>query len=307
MTGAPFRYQSLDSDSGRWDGFPFRDGDIVISTRPRSGTTWMQMICALLIFQTTRLPDPLGRLSPWLDHLTMPRDEVYALLEGQRHRRFIKTHTPLDGLPLDPRATYIVTARHPLDVAVSLYHHSTNIDIARMQELTGNTLPTEASAFRMSLREWLLAWIDYDMHPRKNLDSLPGILWHLKDAWARRDEHNVVLIHYGDLSRDLEGQMRGLARRLGVAVPEHAWPGLVRAATFDRMRAGADQFVPPGGIIKSSTSFFRRGRPGAGHEVLSDGEIAGYHARVASMAPPDLLAWLHAPDRTEPSGIGPVG
>lgn len=307
MTGAPFRYQSLDSDSGRWDGFPFREGDIVISTRPRSGTTWTQMICALLIFQTPRLPAPLGRLSPWLDHLTMPRDEVYALLERQRHRRIIKTHTPLDGLPLDPRATYIVTARHPLDVAVSLYHHSTNIDIARMRELTGHALPTGASASRKTLREWLLAWIDYDIDPRKNLDSLPGILWHLADAWSRRGERNVVLVHYGDLSRDLEVQMRGLAGRLEVAVPERAWPGLVRAATFDRMRASADWFVPPGGIIKNSTSFFRRGRPGAGREVLGEDEIARYHARVASMAPPDLLTWLHAPGRTEPGGSGPAG
>src|SRR5262245_29858332 len=208
----------------------------------------MQMICALLIFQTPDLPLPLGKLSPWLDWLITPREQVLAMLEAQAHRRFIKTHTPLDGLPLDPRATYIVTARHPLDLAVSLYHHIMNIDIARMQELTGHTLPTGASAFRKTLREWLLTWIDHDMDPRKNLDSLPGVLCHLEDAWARRGEQNVVLIHYGDLSRDLEGQMRGLARRLGVAVPEHAWPGLVRAASFERMRAGADQFVPPGGI-----------------------------------------------------------
>ena len=52
MPDAPVRYRSDDEDSGRWSGFPFRDGDIVISTRSKSGTTWMQMICALLIFQT---------------------------------------------------------------------------------------------------------------------------------------------------------------------------------------------------------------------------------------------------------------
>ena len=45
---------------------------------------------------------------------------VYAQLAEQRHRRFIKTHTPLDGIPLDPRVTYIVAARHPLDTFVSL-------------------------------------------------------------------------------------------------------------------------------------------------------------------------------------------
>ena len=44
------RYRSDEEDSARWTGFPFRDGDIVISTRSKSGTTWMQMICALLVF-----------------------------------------------------------------------------------------------------------------------------------------------------------------------------------------------------------------------------------------------------------------
>ena len=50
MAATPFRYQSPDEDSARWLGFPFRDGDIVISTRSKTGTTWVQMICALLIF-----------------------------------------------------------------------------------------------------------------------------------------------------------------------------------------------------------------------------------------------------------------
>jgi aryl sulfotransferase len=127
----PVRYRSADEDSARWTGFAFRDGDIVISTRSKSGTTWMQMICALLVFHRQICPSRSGRLSPWLDWLGTPPDEVYARLAAQDHRRFIKTHTPLDGIPLDERATYIVVGRHPLDMAVSLYHQGDNIDRAR--------------------------------------------------------------------------------------------------------------------------------------------------------------------------------
>ena len=128
MNEVPTRYRSPDEDSARWIGFPFRQGDIVISARSKSGTTWMQMICALLVFQSPELPSRLSDLSPWLDWLVAPRDEVYATLASQEHRRFVKTHTPLDGLPLDPRATYVVVARHPLDMAVSLYHQGANLE-----------------------------------------------------------------------------------------------------------------------------------------------------------------------------------
>jgi aryl sulfotransferase len=290
----PVRYRSPDEDSARWIGFPFREGDIVISARSKTGTTWAQMICALLIFQTPGLPVSLGRLSPWLDFLTSPRDEVYARLAAQEHRRFIKTHTPLDGIPLDPRATNIVTARHPLDMAVSLYHQRDNIDRARMWQLTGQPEPAGPPRPRKPVRDWLLDWINNDADPREEMDSLPGVMWHLTDAWARRAGPNVVLVHYDRLSADLEGEMRRLAGELDIAVPERSWPDLVEAATFERMRAAAAQFVPGGGVLKSSAAFFRRGRSGAGRELLTDEEIAHYHARAALMAPPDLLAWLHA-------------
>ena len=302
MAPAPYRYQSPEEDSGRWLGFPFRDGDIVISTRSKTGTTWAQTICALLIFGAPELPAPLAELSPWLDHLITPREEAYAGLAAQQHRRFIKTHTPLDGIPLDPRATYLVTARHPLDAAVSLYHQGANLDRAKVRALTGAPEPARPPAPRKPLHDWLLAYITGDAdpwiartHPRESLDSLPGLMWHLSDAWARRRDPNVILVHYDDLSADLDGQMRRIAAQLGISVREQDWPALVQAATFEAMRRSADRLVPTAGVFKSNAEFFRRGSSGAGREVLSGDEIAAYHARVAGLAPPDLLSWLHSP------------
>jgi aryl sulfotransferase len=296
------RYVNDEEDSARWAGLAYRDGDIVISTRSKTGTTWVQMICALLVFQATELPAPLSELSPWLDHLITPRDEVLARLARQRHRRFIKTHTPLDGIPLDPRARYIVTGRHPLDTAVSLYHQGDNLDRARIAALTGAPAPAWPPRPRKPLHDWLLAYINGDAapwvasrDPRDDLDSLPGLLWHLSDAWTRRTEPNVLLVHYDELSVDLGGQMRRIAGWLGLTVPEPAWPALVTAATFEGMRGNADRLVPTAGVFKSNAAFFRRGRSGAGREVLSDAEVARYHERVAALAPPGLLAWLHGP------------
>ena len=114
------RYEATMYDSNRWDGFELRPGDIIISTPPKCGTTWTQMICALLILQEPELPLPLDTLSPWIDMVTRARTDVFADLEAQTHRRFIKTHTPLDGIPSDPTVTYICVGRDPRDVGLSM-------------------------------------------------------------------------------------------------------------------------------------------------------------------------------------------
>jgi hypothetical protein len=289
----PYHYTSSDEDSGRWAGFEFRGDDIVISTRTKHGTTWMQNICALLIFGTPDLPAPIADLSPWLDWTTKPRDEVVAALDAQSHRRFIKTHTPLDGLPLDPRVTYVVVARHPLDAAVSLYHQQLNLDRVRWAGLTGNA-PPDPSKAPAPLHDSLLAWIEMDLDPRDYLDNLPGVAWHLTDAWARRGEPNVVLVHYDDLQADLDGSMRRLADRLRISVDDGVWPDLVDAARFGSMKARAGDAVPErNGVIRDHDRFFRAGVSGARFDELTSGEIAAYDARMAALAARDLLAWLH--------------
>ena len=294
MHDAPARYTSFDEDSARWEGFAFRAGDIVISTRSKSGTTWMQMICALLVFGSPELPAPLSNLSPWMDHTIEPVETVHSRLERQQHRRFVKTHTPLDGIPLDPRVTYVVVARHPLDLAVSLYHQGDNLDRERLRKLTGAPAPTGTPTPRPELHDWLVAWTRSDASPHEQMDSLPGVMHHLSDAWARRRTANVVLVHYDDLQADLAGQMRRLADRLGIAVPEGRWPELVEAAGFASMRNRAVALTPNSmGILKDTKAFFRRGRSGAGREVLTAAEHQEYVDRTAGMAPADLLAWLH--------------
>ena len=84
------------------------------------------------------------------------------------------------------------------------------------------------------------------------MDSLPGVMWHLSEAWTRQlRQPNVLLVHYDDLLADLTGQMRRVARFLGIGVPEDRWPPLAEAATFGSMRARAGELAPnPSGILK---------------------------------------------------------
>jgi hypothetical protein len=139
-----------------------------------------------------------------------------------------------------------------------------------------------------------VAWIDMELDPRGEPDGLDGVGHHVADAWARRAEPNVLLVHYDELQRDLDATMRRIAGRLAIEVDEATWPGRVAAAGFDAMRARAADAVPDrSGVVRSADRFFRRGVSGARFEELSPDEIARYDARMATLVPPDALAWLH--------------
>ena len=52
-------YQTAIYDSTRWDHFRLRPGDILVCTPAKCGTTWTQMLCAMLVHQSTVFPKPL--------------------------------------------------------------------------------------------------------------------------------------------------------------------------------------------------------------------------------------------------------
>ena len=296
------RYHSFLTDSARWEGFRFRPGDIIISTPAKSGTTWMQTICALLIFQTPEFPEPIDRLSPWLEMRLRRRAEVLELYERQTHRRFIKSHTPLDGLPVAEGITYLCVGRDPRDVALSWNAHMENLDLEKTFAALAAAIepgdyfePPPPRPTFTGEREAVRHWID-DPWPLQSLAmSLAGTIHHLKSFWDGRDRDDVVLVHYDDLQLDLEGEMRRLAGRLGIEVPEERWPTLVKAATFGEMRRRADLVAPDTGnrIWKSTEDFFHRGTSGQWSDVFDAELQAHYEARVRELAPPDLAAWLH--------------
>ncbi|WP_051855354.1 sulfotransferase domain-containing protein [Streptomyces sp. NRRL S-1868] len=296
MTRTPRRYRSTQQDSARWDDFPLRDGDIVISAPPKSGTTWAQMVCALLVFRTPELPEPLSAISPWLDQLFTPREEMYAHLAGQEHRRVIKTHVPLDGLPLDPRVSYVAVARHPLDRALSLYHQAADVRAEWLHafQIAENAPSAGPSSLTLPpVREWLLKWCRRGSSDGWEKDIAAAELHHPFDAWSRRAQPNVRLLHYADLCADLAGQMAALAEWLGITVEAEVWPELVKAATFDRMKARAKWLAPDTEIVADPVRFFHTGRSGAARDVLTEDDLDAYHERVAALAPQPFVDWLH--------------
>ena len=291
-------YEHFIWNSNRWEGFKHRDDDILICTAYKAGTTWMQRICSLLVFQTPELEQPLTTYSPWLEINGQPIEKLRADYEAQTHRRFIKSHTPLDGLPYRRAATYLFVARDPRDIFMSMLNHMDNSNDAAGEVLQANSTRSRVELDEMptDLASMLRAWLTTGCFDWED-DGWPfwSLFSHATSFWKFRTLPNIHFIHYADLLRDLDGEMRRISGILGIPVNEGIWPSLVEAARFDAMKGAADQMAPDvdWGGWKDNSRFFNQGGSGKWQTAFSDDDLAFYEEAVARKLPEDLRRWLH--------------
>jgi Sulfotransferase domain len=296
-------YRSLMSDNLRWDALELREGDIVISAPSKCGMTWTQRLVSLLVFDGPDMPGPMSTVSPWLDQTIRPIQEVVAALDAQKHRRFIKTHSPLDGLVLDDRVTYIGVGRDPRDAAVSMLHQEANMDPNRMRTLHEAAAPPHkgfappGADIRRDVNphEAVQDWMERPIMPPEGMGSLATILNNFGSVWQRRHLPNVHVFHYGDYLVDVAGELVRLGQVLGYDVGRARAEELVKHASLEAMRARASDLAPNStdGIWRSDERFFRAGGHGEWRGIFTDHELRRYFDRASQLAPKDLLAWAH--------------
>ncbi len=224
-------------DSTVWNEFALRPDDIVIATYMKTGTTWMQQIVSQLL--TGGAPDasPAAR-SPWLDYRILDRATIFAALEAQTGRRYIKTHLPADALVYSPSIRYIYIARDGRDVLWSIYHHYTSLTETTFSTLndTPGRVGPPFPRIETPIREYFLDWLERDGYP----------FWpfwdHIQSWWARRHLPNVLLVHHADLSTNLRKEIGRVATHLGIEVDPGFWNMiLAHTATSSSCRP-----MPPG-------------------------------------------------------------
>jgi aryl sulfotransferase len=276
-------------DSTVWNGFRFRDDDIVIATYAKAGTTWTQQIIAQLLFaDADQLP--VADMSPWLDLRVPPNEVKLAALEAQTHRRFIKTHLPVDALVYSPRARYLYLARDGRDVVWSLYHHHANANALWYQALndTPGRVGPPMEKPPASIQQYFLDWLDRDGHP----------FWpfweNVASWWAIRELPNLLLLHFAELRADLPGQMRRVAGFLDIAIDEKRFATMVEHCGFAWMKANATRSTPLGGAFwdGGAETFINRGTNGRWREVLTAEDNRRYEAMALEKLGAECAAWL---------------
>ncbi len=276
-------------DSTVWNGFDFRDDDVVIATYAKSGTTWVQQIVSQLIFDGAEDID-VPALSPWLDLRVPPKEVKLAAVAAQTHRRFLKTHLPVDALVHSPRAKYIYIGRDGRDVVWSLYNHHARANELWYQALNDapGRIGPPITPPGASVRDYFLEWLDRDGYPFWSL-------WeNTRSWWGIRELPNLLLLHFSELKAELPGTIRRIADFLDIPVDATRWPTIVEHCGFSWMKSHAAQAAPLAGAFWEGgpQTFIYKGTNDRWRDVLTAADCRLYERTALQQLGPDCAHWL---------------
>jgi len=276
-------------DSTIWNDFVFRSDDVIIASYAKSGTTWTQQIVGQLIFGGAEDVN-VAELSPWVDMRIPPKAVKLPMIEAQTHRRFLKTHLPVDALVFSPKAKYIYLARDGRDVVWSMFNHHSNANQLFYDALNdtpgrvGPPIEPPPPCVLTYFREWL----DHDGHPFWSF-------WdNVRSWWEIRHLPNVLMVHFADLKQGLETQIRRIAGFLDIDVTGKRWPAILEHCSFAWMKAHACQSAPLGGLIwdGGAETFLHKGTNGRWRDVLSPEDSRRYEQLAEAKLGPECAQWL---------------
>jgi aryl sulfotransferase len=276
-------------DSTIWNDLEFRDDDIVIATYAKAGTTWMQQIVAQLMFDGD--PDiAVAEMSPWVDLRVPPKEVKLPLLEAQKHRRFMKTHLPVDAIRFCPKAKYLYIGRDGRDVVWSMYNHHANANQSWYDALnnTPGRVGPPIEPPPNDIRQYWREWLDRDGHP----------FWpfweNIRSWWAVRDLPNVKFVHFANLKRDMAREIRAIATFLDIPIKESRWEAILTHCSFEWMKKNATKSVPLGGAFWDAGAevFINKGVNGRWSDTLTPEEVAAYETRSRTELGDECAHWL---------------
>ena len=118
------------------------------------------------------------------------------------------------------------------------------------------------------------------------LDNNGAPFWPFWDStrgwWEIRGLPNVMLLHFADLKRDLQGQIQKIATYLDIDVDEETMAKILQHCSFDYMKSNATNAVPLGGAFweGGAKTFIHKGTNGRWADQLSKATNQKYLARA---------------------------
>ncbi|XP_067930386.1 sulfotransferase 1A1-like [Watersipora subatra] len=222
----------------------FRPDDVVIATYPKTGTLLVHDIIESIYKEKGMLP----RNATFIDYTTLlevnqsffmtkssdVEEGELVGVEGADSPRIIITHLPWTLLPPNVREGRVKTInclRNPKDVLCSMYPFYKKL---------GYILPTTEW---QEFIEWFIQGnVIYGSYFR-----------YVKEWWYYRSNQNLLNLQFETMQKDLKGNIKKVAKFLGLELSEWQLMAIVEANTFEN-RKNAEGLLHP---------MHRRGQSGA--------------------------------------------
>jgi len=251
--------QKYADTADKYLNFTLRSDDVWIVTYPKCGTTWTQEMLWMithdcdaeagkesLISRSPFIELPIiGQIEVKAEEADVMQTMTFEKIDELPSPRVIKSHLPFYLLPprLVDTCKVVYVARNPKDVIVSYFHHH---KLFTLQQFTAD----------------IEKFADYFM--KDELYYSP-FFDHILEAWAKREDPNVLFLFYEDRKKNLRREIDKVCAFLGKTLSEEQLQVLVKHLHFDNFSKNESvnmEFLKEEGFANSGGNFIRKGKTG---------------------------------------------
>lgn len=259
--------------------FQARSTDVLITTGPKCGSTWMQQILHQLRTGGDERFEAIDEVVPWLEIQRKGLDaaQINEKFESLSNPRVFKTHCTYEQTPGVDTAKIILSSRDPRDACISFYHHKMNMTDEACEA--------------------------FDIERPKNFDEFFDD-WMAFGAWYRNiaswwphiNNDNLLWLRYEDMKVDLEQSIEQLLDFLAWKLSPQQKIKVMETCSFQWMKENSEKFTSRdenGNSTFKSKTFIRKGAVGDYKTLLSAKQAESILLRANETLTPECVKFLN--------------